>query len=69
MTDYKDYGDNEIYLAHVFINMSKRQIKLVSEDGYEDTVTWKFDREGSEGFSETTSAMIECMDEDLITIF
>ena len=49
--------------------MSKRQIKLVSEDGYEDTVTWKFDREGSEGFSETTSAMIECMDEDLITIF
>ena len=69
MTDYKDYGDTEIYLAHVFINMSKRQIKLVSEDGYEDTVTWKFDREGSEGFSETTSAMIECMDEDLITIF
>ena len=44
MTDYTSDSDNEIYLAHVFINMSKRQIKLVSEDGYEDTVTWKFDR-------------------------
>ena len=50
---------NEIYLAHVFVNIAKRQIKIISEDGYEDTVTWKFDAEGAEGFADTKTAMIE----------
>ena len=69
MTDFTSDSDNEIYLAHVFIDISKRQIKLVSEDGYEDSIVWKFDREGAEGFSETTTAMIETLNEDLLRIY
>ena len=60
---------NEIYLAHVFVNIPKRQIKIISEDGYEDTVTWKFDAEGAEGFADTTTAMIESLDKEMLTVF
>ena len=60
---------NEIYLAHVFVNIAKRQIKIISEDGYEDTVTWKFDAEGAEGFADTTTAMIESLDKEILTVF
>ena len=60
---------NEIYLAHVFVNIAKRQIKIISEDGYEATVTWKFDAEGAEGFADTTTAMIESLDKEMLTVF
>ena len=60
---------NEIYLAHVFVNIAKRQIKIISEDGYEDTDTWKFDAEGAEGFADTTTAMIESLDKEMLTVF
>ena len=60
---------NEIYLAHVFVNIAKRQIKIISEDGYEDTGTWKFDAEGAEGFADTTTAMIESLDKEMLTVF
>ena len=60
---------NEIYLAHVFVNIAKRHIKIISEDGYEDTVTWKFDAEGAEGFADTTTAMIESLDKEMLTVF
>ena len=60
---------NEIYLAHVFVNIAKSQIKIISEDGYEDTVTWKFDAEGAEGFADTTTAMIESLDKEMLTVF
>lgn len=60
---------NQIYLAHVFVNIAKRQIKIISEDGYEDTVTWKFDAEGAEGFADTTTAMIESLDKEMLTVF
>ena len=59
---------NQIYLAHVFVNIAKRQIKIISEDGYEDTVTWKFDAEGAEGFADTTTAMIESLDKEMLTV-
>ena len=60
---------NEIYLAHVFVNIAKRQIKIISEDGYEDTVTWNFDAEGAEGFADTTTAMIESLDKEMLTVY
>ena len=60
---------NQIYLAHDFVNIAKRQIKIISEDGYEDTVTWKFDAEGAEGFADTTTAMIESLDKEMLTVF
>ena len=34
------------YLAHIFINFSKRSVKLVDDEGYEQNVIFKFDEEG-----------------------
>ncbi len=59
---------NELYLEHVFINISKRQIKLLSEDGYEDKVTFKWDEEGAEGFFDTVNTIKENLPEELLTI-
>jgi hypothetical protein len=43
----------ETYLEHVWINVSKREIKLLDNEGYDETIRFKFDSEGSEGFAET----------------
>ena len=45
------------YLAHIFINFSKRSIKLVDDEGYEQNVTFKFDEEGAEGFADTVNSI------------
>lgn len=42
-------------LQHIFIDFSKRSIKIVSDEGDVRTVKWKWDREGSEGFAETVT--------------
>lgn len=47
-------------LQHVYINFSKRQITIESDEGTTKTVSWKWDREGSEGFAETVTT-IECI--------
>ncbi len=39
----------------------------MAEDGSDEVVTWKFDDEGSEGFSETISTFNEYIPEDMIT--
>lgn len=54
-------------LAHVFVNFSKRSMQIVDDEGYEKTVEWKFDSEGTEGFSETISELHEILDDDMIT--
>ena len=47
--------EDEIVLEHVFINFSRRNVILLDEEGYESEINYKFDEEGSEGFSETIS--------------
>lgn len=42
-------------LEHIYIDFSKRSIEIVSNEGESRLVTWKWDREGSEGFAETVS--------------
>ena len=54
-------------LAHIFVNFSKRKITLVDDEGYENEVQWRFDKEGTEGFAETISEVQEIVDNDLIT--
>tara|TARA_R100000030_G_scaffold67927_2_gene51861 strand:+ start:1921 stop:2115 length:195 start_codon:yes stop_codon:yes gene_type:complete len=49
-------------LQHVYINFSKREVKIESSEGDVKTVTWKWDREGSEGFAETVSTIEEITD-------
>ena len=57
----------ESELEHVFINFSKRTIKIVDDEGYDKTVNWKWDKEGSEGFSETVKDIEDILDPDMIT--
>ena len=54
-------------LQHVYINFSKREVKIESSEGDVKTVTWKWDREGSEGFAETVSRIQDQVDHNLIT--
>ena len=54
-------------LAHIFVNFSKRKMTLVDDEGYENEVQWRFDKEGTEGFAETISEVQEIVDNDLIT--
>jgi len=42
-------------------------MQIVDDEGYEKTVEWKFDSEGTEGFSETISELHEILDDDMIT--
>ena len=57
----------ESELAHVFVNFSKRTIKVVDDEGYDKTVNWKWDNEGSEGFSETISMIQNQVPHDQVT--
>lgn len=54
-------------LEHIRINFSKRSVTVISSDGDEKTVTWKWDREGSEGFAETVSVIEEMTDPQIRT--
>ena len=58
---------SEDYLEHVNINFSKRSVTVFSSDGDQKTVTWKWDREGSEGFAETVSVIEEMTDPQIRT--
>ena len=56
------------YLDHVFIDLSKRSIKLVDSDGFEsDTLDFGFDIEGAQGFTSSVTTLAEELDTDMIT--
>ncbi|AFB15304.1 hypothetical protein RW03080701_020 [Synechococcus phage S-RIM8] len=54
-------------VAQIFVNFSKRKITIMDDEGYEKEVQWKWDKEGSEGFTETVHAIQDTVDVDLIT--
>ena len=56
-------------LAHVFVNLSKRQVTLLDEEGYTQDVNFKFDSEGTEGFAEVIAILSENLKEETLTIY
>jgi len=54
-------------LEHVYIDFSKREVTIESDCGKTKTVSWKWDREGSEGFAETVSAIESVTDVSMRT--
>lgn len=54
-------------LERININFSKRSVTIFSSDGDKKTVTWKWDREGSEGFVETVSKIESMTDPEIRT--
>lgn len=59
--------EQESFLQHVFVNVSKRLVKIIDTEGYEETIQWKFDEEGATGFAETLDGFRQINDPDLFT--
>tara|TARA_R100001510_G_C7589078_1_gene159403 strand:- start:565 stop:774 length:210 start_codon:yes stop_codon:yes gene_type:complete len=59
--------EQESFLQHVFVNVSKRLVKIIDTEGYEETIQWKFDEEGAAGFAETLESFRKIDDPDLFT--
>ena len=54
-------------VEQIFINFSKRSVKILDNEGYDKTVNWKWDIESAGGFAETVSDIQDAVDPDLIT--
>ena len=54
-------------VEQIYINFSQRSVKIVDDEGAYKIVNWKWDEEGSEGFSETVTQISENVDSELIT--
>ncbi len=59
--------DDDTYLEHVWVDIPKRQVKIMDDEGYDEVITWKFDDEGAEGFTETVAHFREFIPDDMIT--
>ena len=57
----------ETYLEHIWVNVPKRSVKIMDEEGADETVVWKFDEEGAEGFTETIEHFRQIVPDDMIT--
>ena len=60
-------GDTGTYLEHIWINVSKRQVKIMDNEGYDEIVTWEFSEDGVDGFTETLRHFKETVPDDMIT--
>lgn len=55
------------YLDQVHVNMSKRRITLIDDDGVVKHVDWKWDDEGADGFNDTVQVIKTICDPDMVT--
>ena len=60
-------GDTETYLEHIWINVKKREVKIMDNEGYDEIVTWDFNEDGVDGFTETLQHFKRLVPEDMIT--
>tara|TARA_B100001996_G_scaffold380169_1_gene367145 strand:+ start:2240 stop:2443 length:204 start_codon:yes stop_codon:yes gene_type:complete len=59
--------DKDTYLEHIWVNIPKREVKIIDDEGYDEKVVWKFDDEGAEGFTETLATFKHFIPDDMIT--
>ena len=60
-------GDTETYLEHIWINVKKREVKIMDNEGYDEIVTWEFSSDGVDGFTETLQHFKRLVPDDMIT--
>ena len=60
-------GDAETYLEHIWVDVSKREVKIMDNEGYDEIVTWEFSEDGVDGFTETLQHFKRLVPEDMIT--
>ena len=57
------------FLEHVFINLSKRSIKILDNEGFDRVVDFDFNKKGAKDFTDAVSEITELVDSDMITYF
>ena len=60
-------GDGGTYLEHIWVNVPKRQVKSMDNEGYDEIVTWEFSEDGVDGFTETLQHFKRLVPDDMIT--
>ena len=60
-------GDSETYLEHIWVNVAKREVKIMDNEGYDEIVTTEFSPDGVDGFTETVNHLREKVPEEQIT--
>ena len=54
-------------VEHIFVTMSQRKVRILDEAGYEENDKYKWDDEGSQGFSEPIAMFQATVPKDIIT--
>tara|TARA_B100001769_G_scaffold274830_1_gene274355 strand:- start:1040 stop:1249 length:210 start_codon:yes stop_codon:yes gene_type:complete len=54
-------------VEHVFIDFSRRSVKILDNEGYDNVIDWQWTKAGAEGFAETVSQIVNDFDSDLVT--
>ena len=60
-------GDMDTYLEHIWVDVSKREVKIMDNEEYDEIVTWEFSEDGVDGFTETLKHFRSTVPEDMIT--
>ena len=56
----------ETFLEHIWVYVNQRRVVIMDNEGYEETVKFRWDEEGAEGFQETIENFKQHVDPDLI---
>ena len=57
----------DTYIEQVFIDFSRRSVKILDNEGYDNVIDWQWTKAGAEGFAETVSQIVNDFDSDLVT--
>ena len=60
-------GDTDTYLEHIWVDVKKREVKIMDNEGYDEIVTWEFSSDGVDGFTETLQHFKRLVPDDMIT--
>tara|TARA_Y100000992_G_scaffold272158_1_gene213556 strand:- start:200 stop:463 length:264 start_codon:yes stop_codon:yes gene_type:complete len=56
-----------IYVEQVFIDFSRRSVKILDSDGYDDTIEWEWTKKGADGFLETVTNIQNDVPSEIVT--
>jgi len=58
---------NETYLEHIWVSIPARNIKILDDQGYDETIQYEFTEEGTEGFTETLASFKQNVPDEMVT--
>ena len=65
-TEYFSVDGSDV-VEHIFVRLSQRKVTILDREGFEETVKYNWDEEGSEGFQETIAMFQATVPKDIIT--